>query len=74
MPHSAASCLGLHYLPMSHKKDARLISVNTDSIHKYVHALCMDLLRHLTLSLVVSSADNLCKQFGPRPGPTKRWA
>ena len=26
----AASGLGLHYLPISHKKDARLIWVNTD--------------------------------------------
>ena len=28
MPHSAASDLGLHCFPMSHKKDARLIWVN----------------------------------------------
>ena len=27
--HSAASALGLHYLPTSHKKDARLIWLNT---------------------------------------------
>ena len=28
----------------------------------------------LTLYLLVSSADNFCKQFGPRSGPTKlRW-
>ena len=27
MPHSAASDLGLHCLPMSHKKDARFIWV-----------------------------------------------
>ena len=26
----------------------------------------------LTLCLPVSSADNLCKQFGPRSGPTIR--
>ena len=25
----------------------------------------------LSLCLLMSSADNLCKQFGPRPGPTK---
>ena len=25
----------------------------------------------MTLHLQVTSADNLCKQFGPRPGPTK---
>ena len=29
MPHFAASDLGLHYLPMSHKKDVRLIQVKT---------------------------------------------
>ena len=28
-PHSAASDLGLHCLPMSHKKDARLIWANS---------------------------------------------
>ena len=28
-PHSALSDLGMHLLPMSHKKDARLIWVNT---------------------------------------------
>ena len=28
----------------------------------------------LTLHLLVSSADNFCKQFGPGSGPTKRWA
>ena len=28
----------------------------------------------LTLYLLVSSADNLCKQFGPRSGPIKRRA
>ena len=31
IPHSAASDLGLHYLPMSHKKDARLIWVKITS-------------------------------------------
>ena len=29
---------------------------------------------HLILCLLVLSADNLCKQFGPRPGPTRHWA
>ena len=28
----------------------------------------------LTLCLLVSSADNYCKHFGPRSGPTKRRA
>ena len=32
MPCSAASDLGLHSLPMSHKKDARLIWVNTGGL------------------------------------------
>ena len=31
MPHSAASDLGLHCLPLSHKKGARLIWVNCDT-------------------------------------------
>ena len=30
--------------------------------------------RHFTLCLQVLSADNLSKQFDPRPGPTKFWA
>ena len=29
------------------------------------------LLQLITLCLLVSSADNFCKKFGPRPGPTK---
>ena len=28
----------------------------------------------LTLCLLMFSVDNLCKQFGPRSGPTKHWA
>ena len=28
----------------------------------------------LTFCPLVSSADNYCKQFEPRPGPTKCWA
>ena len=28
----------------------------------------------LTLCLLVSSADNLCREFGPRSGSTKRQA
>ena len=33
MQHSAASDLGLHCLPMSHKKDARLIRVNLNRLY-----------------------------------------
>ena len=33
MPHFAASDLGLHSLPMSHKKDARLIWVDMAENH-----------------------------------------
>ena len=32
MPHSVAIDLGLHYLPMSHKKDARHIWVKNATI------------------------------------------
>ena len=28
----------------------------------------------LILYLLVPSADNLCKQFGPRSGPTECWS
>ena len=31
-------------------------------------------IRVLTCCLLVSSADNFCKQFGPRSGPTQCWA
>ena len=39
MPQNAASDLGLHCLPMSHKKDARLIWVNLCILetHTQVH-------------------------------------
>ena len=39
MPHSAASDLGLHGLPMSHKKDDRLIWVQGTHI-VYSVSLC----------------------------------
>ena len=29
---------------------------------------------YLFVCLLVLSADNFCKQFGPRSGPTKMWA
>ena len=29
---------------------------------------------NITLYHLVSSADNICKQFGPRSGPTEHWA
>ena len=32
---------------------------------------CQSFILNLTLSLLVSSADNVCKQFGTRSGPTK---
>ena len=32
MPHSVASDLGLHCLPLSHKKDARLIWVKRETV------------------------------------------
>ena len=37
-PHSVASDLGLHYLPMSHKKDARQIWVKMQlfCLHMYL--------------------------------------
>ena len=65
MPHNTASDLVLQCLPMSQKKDVKRIWVNCFNI---------DLPRKrvvgLTLYLLVLSADDLCKQFGPRSGPT----
>ena len=37
MPHSVASDLGLHCLPMSYKKDARLIWVNVNHLLTQTH-------------------------------------
>ena len=47
-PHSVASDLGLHYLPMSHKKDARHIWVKMQ-LHVYClsHKSCRNLGRIL---------------------------
>ena len=36
-PHTEASDLGLHCLPMSNKKDARLIWVNIQSVLSTIH-------------------------------------
>ena len=41
-PHSVASDLGLRYLPMSHKKDARIICVKNASILQS-HKSCRNL-------------------------------
>ena len=38
------------------------------------YAVLSGVLFGLTLCLLVSSADNLCKQFGPRSGLTEHWA
>ena len=48
-------------------------SINPDvSLNLYPHSLYKFLVyKRLTLYLPVSSADNLCKQFGPRSVPTK---
>ena len=49
MPHSAASDLGLHCLPMSHKKEARLIWVKSQTSTHIYNArnlfVCFDALR-----------------------------
>ena len=48
----------------------RLSADNTSRqrVERYLMIEC------LTLYPLVSSADNLCKQFGPRSGPTEHWA
>ena len=66
MPHDVAPDLDLQCLPMSKKKDGR---------HIWVNCFNIDLARKrvvgLTLYLLVSSAGDHCKRFGPRSGPTK---
>ena len=47
MPHNAASDLGLHCLPLSHKKDARLIWVEGSRVIVYRWA---DMATHGTLT------------------------
>ena len=42
-PHSVASDLGLHYLPMSHKKDPRHIWVKKNAIFCLSHKSCSNL-------------------------------
>ena len=51
------------------KIDVR-IKIVLNSIYNYMTISKADL---LTLCLQVLSNDNLCKQFGPRSGPTKCW-
>ena len=76
MPHSVASDLGLHWLSMSHKKDARLICFNECNRGKSLilswGAVCylQDLLFACYWWRLLSAIDNLCKQSGPRSGPT----
>ena len=55
------ACLNLHCL-------MDVISIKISCILGGIRKLAI-----LTLCLLVSSADNLCKQFGSRPGPTNCW-
>ena len=43
MVHSVASVLGLHYLPMSHKKDAKHILVKKMQLFCLSHKSCSNL-------------------------------
>ena len=45
--------------------------VNRTLYHSIVLCRVYSVINILTPYLLVSNADNLCKQFGPRPGPTK---
>ena len=55
---------------------ARGESFSHDAVHKYIASSKSDFLRSdpLTLRLLVSSTDNLCKPFGRKSGPTNRLA
>ena len=53
--HSAASDQGLHCLPMSHKKDARLIWVNTFvCVSSYCLFVCFVALRPKSTAMVMA--------------------
>ena len=67
------SILGLFiYLQPKIKKDVQVYTAlpsEMSSVHRKV--------RHISFSILfpwrlLSPADNLCKQFGPRSGPTER--
>ena len=66
MPHSAASDLGLHCLPMSHKKDARLIWVKVNTVSSEYHNLHSDLITQmprLICTFVVGSLSHEVAHF-----------
>ena len=47
-------------------------NLDPDQARHFVrHDLCSKSWQMLICYFPVSSADNFCKQFGPRPGPTK---
>ena len=78
--------MGTHW---EHFSASFLMSTHNISVHGEIpnyHHFCVEsnhllsTLPHVvpdafkTLYLLVSSADNFCKQFGPRSGLTKHWA
>ena len=65
MTHSVAFHLGLHCLPEFP------VYKSLNAIGCYLFECHIGI---LTLCLLVLSADNLCKKFGPRSGSTKCWA
>ena len=50
--------------------DQKICKGNLSADNKSQHLIWTE----LTLCLRMFSVDNLCKQFGPRSGPTKHWA
>ena len=55
-----SSCLFSSYRIKTSVEDRHILNVSTFFL--------------LILCLLMSSADNICKQFGPRSGATKCWA
>ena len=59
MPHSVASDLGLHSLPMSHKKDARIIWVKKVPVGEVI-CFCFQL--KCFKSLLMNSVEHIKEQ------------
>ena len=70
--HQGLHCLGRQNIEIIHKHLSRWIISHTGGqlIHK-IFCVKVGKGRISQYNVMASSANNLCKQFGPRSGPTK---